>query len=1024
MDPDTAAVILEAVAQARTAAELDQVVAAYPELLAGDTVDALAAAGLPGGDRAAHALLDVVVRRLRICRDRGAPAAVAEVPLLIGGLPDVIPDAMRRAYVDFAAYEQGDDPDGLDRALRAWQEAPQQPGWASLDPRVRRMVQGDGGAVLLARYARSGGAADLDAAIGLYEELLAGTGGNDTEEVRARWMHGLSTALLDRYQAAGADADRQRATDLAMAAAEKAADRNLAATQYGLARALLANPDPAAADRSVEAGRAAVRAAAADDPQRSSYANSLGQSLLQRYERTGALVDLDESVAVLTQAYAGASPGTPWYPSLCNNRGNALLTRYERTGDPAHLDEAVDALQAAVDATGTDDVRRVAHLSNLAGALESRYQLRRDIPDLLAAHEAATAAVSGAAAGPERSDYLLNLASIMLAIDDLVPGQSTSVDEAITALEEAVDLTGEQSPRRPATLKALGDALVRRYDETGDQQSAAVALLAYRDACDLGLEVRPEAALAAARAWAGWALRREAWDEAITAGRQGLAAARMLHRRQLLREHGASFRRDVGDLHSRLALALAMTGAGAYPDSLLVLEEGRAVLMSDALERDRADLAELAGAGHADLLERYRAVTAEIAALDEPPPDLVRRLRERLDATLDEIRAVPGYADLLGEPEPADVFTPADPPLVYVFGTAIGGAAYVVTNTPRWGVHGLGLPELSEGAVRGWLERYFGAYDARHADPYAWERTLDEVTGELWEAGIGLIVETLRTAFGADRAVLIPVGLLSLLPLHAGWTGQGTARRYALDEVGFTYAPNARVLAAARDRAARATGGRLLVVGAPGSGSRQLSDVDAEVAMVRGHFGEIRQSADRAGVLAALPDAAVLHVAAHGYADIADPLNSALELAGGETLTLRDVFGLKLAGGLRLAVLSACETGIVSASVPDEAVGLAAGLLQAGAAGVVATLWAVPDRTAAVLMTLFYRAWRDGGRDPADALRAAQQRLRDATNDELSTEIPGYAAHRPEGAAAGRFWGRARPFAAARHWAAFSYAGA
>ena len=100
-----------------------------------------------------------------------------------------------------------------------------------------------------------------------------------------------------------------------------------------------------------------------------------------------------------------------------------------------------------------------------------------------------------------------------------------------------------------------------------------------------------------------------------------------------------------------------------------------------------------------------------------------------------------------------------------------------IGNTP--------LSGLSEVVVRGWLERYFGAYDARDADPNAWERTLDEVTGELWEAGIGLIVETLRSAFGADRAVLVPTGPLGLLPLHAGWTGPGAIRRYALDEVGF-----------------------------------------------------------------------------------------------------------------------------------------------------------------------------------------------------------------------------------------------
>jgi CHAT domain-containing protein len=91
---------------------------------------------------------------------------------------------------------------------------------------------------------------------------------------------------------------------------------------------------------------------------------------------------------------------------------------------------------------------------------------------------------------------------------------------------------------------------------------------------------------------------------------------------------------------------------------------------------------------------------------------------------------------------------------------------------------------------------------------------------------------------------------------------------------------------------------------------------------------------------------------------------------------------------------------------------------------VVATLWAVPDRTASVLMALFYRAWRTDGHHPADALCLAQRRLRDATNDELCLDVPGLAEHRPAAPAAARFWGAARPFAAVRHWAAFTYVGA
>jgi len=46
---------------------------------------------------------------------------------------------------------------------------------------------------------------------------------------------------------------------------------------------------------------------------------------------------------------------------------------------------------------------------------------------------------------------------------------------------------------------------------------------------------------------------------------------------------------------------------------------------------------------------------------------------------------------------------------------------------------------------------------------------------------------------------------------------------------------------------------------------------------------------------------------------------------------------------VRLAVLSACETGLVGIDLPDEALALPTGLLQAGVASIVASQWIVPD---------------------------------------------------------------------------------
>ncbi|OUC04903.1 hypothetical protein RY27_30535 [Litorilinea aerophila] len=85
----------------------------------------------------------------------------------------------------------------------------------------------------------------------------------------------------------------------------------------------------------------------------------------------------------------------------------------------------------------------------------------------------------------------------------------------------------------------------------------------------------------------------------------------------------------------------------------------------------------------------------------------------------------------------------------------------------------------------------------------------------------------------------------------------------------------------------------------------------------------------------------------------------------------------ELAVQMRLAVLSACETGVPGLELPDEVIGLPAALLQAGCAGVVTSLWSVLAVSTARLMAHFYQAWQREGLSLPQALRRAQMRLRD-----------------------------------------------
>jgi hypothetical protein len=97
--------------------------------------------------------------------------------------------------------------------------------------------------------------------------------------------------------------------------------------------------------------------------------------------------------------------------------------------------------------------------------------------------------------------------------------------------------------------------------------------------------------------------------------------------------------------------------------------------------------------------------------------------------------------------------------------------------------------------------------------------------------------------------------------------------------------------------------------------------------------------AGRQPLLDALAGANLVHLSCHGQFQPDDPLESGLLLADGQ-LTLREILapGFTALDSARLAVLSACQTAIADfRNLPDESIGLPAGLTQAGVPSVVGT---------------------------------------------------------------------------------------
>jgi CHAT domain-containing protein len=238
---------------------------------------------------------------------------------------------------------------------------------------------------------------------------------------------------------------------------------------------------------------------------------------------------------------------------------------------------------------------------------------------------------------------------------------------------------------------------------------------------------------------------------------------------------------------------------------------------------------------------------------------------------------------------------------------------------------------------------------------------------------------------GATNLTIVAGGLLGLLPLHAAWhpdPATPTGRRHVIDLVAVSFAPNAVALNAARAAAERAGAARLLAILDPaGTGAPPLAGAVLEGAAIRSLFESSTvlagTTATRDAVMERLIQADVVHLSCHGRANLGEPRESGLLLAGGETLTVGMVDDADVTP--RLVILSACETAMPGTVLPDEVIGLPTGLLGAGAAGVVASLWAVPDLATAMLMADFHARWAVDRASPARALRGAQRWMRDST---------------------------------------------
>ncbi|MGW5861453.1 CHAT domain-containing protein [Streptomyces sp. NPDC055239] len=707
-----------------------------------------------------------------------------------------------------------------------------------------------------------------------------------------------------------------------------------------------------------------------------------------------------------------------------------LLLGERPGGGPADLTLGIDRVRAGLEERSPE--RSVVNWAYSLVNLGLLLYRRAEPEDLREAEQCYRDVLHHLSAGddpPLWAQAQCNLAHLLLTRD---PVDATGARAAANAvLDLAAEIPGLLNTGRITWLLAQASDHLEGPDGAESIRLRREALAAAPPA------IQPSLHLSIARELVSAYASAERWTEAADVASDMLTAVTALYDAQVT----VASRRGVLVQVDRLArwTSFLLARAGRPERAVEAVERGLACELSVVTGRGAAELAELERVDPV-MAERYRKVQARyrsaVAEPSETAPGGFTAAREQaeaeraLRAVVEDIQAIPGFEDFLRTTQLRDIVRAADGlPLAYLVNAPWGSYVLAIPGTQPT-VRAVSVPEVSSISLLHLLvtdpdDDSMGLWLVQQASRLTLRRQLPVALDRL--KALEPLVRPLARLLADDarhEAVVVPTGLLGLVPLHAVPLGQGTED--VLDDVGnLIVSPSAAVYAATRSRAVRPreAAPRLVAVADP-DGS--LPGTRSELAEVRALF-EPRGEVDHAvgaeatvgWVLDHLAEASHLHLGCHGNAGF-DSQGGSLALADGR-LDMDSLVRHQLPV-CRLAVASACQSGhyaIIEA--PDEFLGLPAAFLQAGAACAVTSLWQVDDMATAFLMTRFYELL-SLAHDPVPALRLSRRWMRRLTWDEFEQYSD---AHRHLAALSSRYTAHARsakelPFASPVHWGAFT----
>ncbi|KAJ7274725.1 CHAT domain-containing protein [Mycena rebaudengoi] len=867
-------------------------------------------------------------------------------------------------------FERRGDPKDIDEAIMLQKEAVEI--YAAPHP-ARGISLNNLGNAVQTRFAQRGDPKDIDEAVMLHRaalEIHAAPHPN-----RGMSLNNLGNAVQIRFDQQGDPRDIDEAIMLHREALEIRAaphpDRGMSLSNLAIAvqTRFAQQGDPKDIDETIMLQREALDMHAAPHPDRSMSLNNLSSTVHTRFEQRGDPKDLDEAIMLQREALEIRAAPHPERDRSLTNLGNAVRSRFEQQRDPRDIDEAIMLHREALEICAAPHPGRGMSLNNLANAVIRRFEQwgdRKDIDEAIMLYRESLEI--HAAPHPDQGMSLNNLANAVIT-------------------REALEIRAAPHPDRGTSLNYLAKAVQIRFEQRSDPEDINEAISLHKQASTY-IYSSALHRFSASHQWIRSATRHghgsslDAYHTAINLLPQLAAFSLDIKSRQQML---------AGEDIVSLTSASATCAIGLNQNNLAVelLEASRSIFWAQALHlRTPVDKLEIV---KPELATKLRGLSQQLeqASFRDTSRNILtdtqhrlmsieavaaqcRQLNDEWDQTVSAVQKVPGFKDFLrpksfASLQQAAVFGP----IIILLASDSACSALIVKSSGD--VQHVELPALKPQI----LEHYacLPPHSRHQPDLAARLKMYKEgcvnmspddifrrVLADIWQTIVKPVFEVLnlKKSENPPRLWWCPTGPFAFLPIHAAGIYNTDGTDCVSD---YVISSNTPTLTALLDPPAPITAffKMTTVIEPDAPNCDSLPGAELELKKIKSRVPSqwltSLESTTRDTVMHHLHNSSVIHFACHGIQDFYNPLNSGLILSDGR-LDMSQIMRIPMnnhtKNSMKLAFLSACETGKGDAKRPDEAMHLAASLLFAGFGGVIATMWTMNDDDGPKIADKFY----------------------------------------------------------------------